>query len=201
MATTVDLRELDYYLPLDVATRKIYRQWVRQMIMSNTLLIVSDPFIQARTAALVSFNFFKIYPKSSVIIICGEKDRTPVSDQIQAIGIPSGYIHHVKNDKYFEKHPVDTFGVFYVSSKTMQNVLNKKQLGDCDFKLMIILNADKADSSSGPAKVVSCGITAGVSLFIKLIYFLPFNNFRSYSASWRLQPQSQKTCKNTINDF
>ena len=59
MPAPTNVSEINYYLPLDVETRKVYREWIRQMIVSNTFFVVSDPFIQARCAALVSFNFHK----------------------------------------------------------------------------------------------------------------------------------------------
>uniref|UniRef100_A0AC35F185 Uncharacterized protein n=1 Tax=Panagrolaimus sp. PS1159 TaxID=55785 RepID=A0AC35F185_9BILA len=98
---------LDFYLPMDLATRKLYHQWIRGMLASNTFLVLPDLFIHARTAALLSFNFLQFYPTSSILIVNAEKEKDGICAQLKAVGISLKFIHQIKDDKQFKKQFAD----------------------------------------------------------------------------------------------
>uniref|UniRef100_A0AC34FU23 Uncharacterized protein n=1 Tax=Panagrolaimus sp. ES5 TaxID=591445 RepID=A0AC34FU23_9BILA len=179
----------DYYLPMDIETRKIYRQWLPSMIVSNTFLVVSDLFIQARTAALVSFNFLQIYPNSSVMIVNADKEKDGICAQLKAVGIALDNIFLIKDEKQFKKQSsAGVAGVYFVTTKTMSTLIAKDSLTNFDFKLMIICGAEKADSTSGLAKIVPYSFTAGkIFRVLALSFALPKKLAKVQSLTSNLQ--------------
>uniref|UniRef100_A0A7E4UQH3 HELICc2 domain-containing protein n=1 Tax=Panagrellus redivivus TaxID=6233 RepID=A0A7E4UQH3_PANRE len=153
-------KEVHYYIPLDTATRSCYRQWVRQVLASNTLFVAPDEFIQARLAALVAYNYYRIYPTASTVVICQEAEQAIYLSQFEAVGLPSTDVHVLSDDKKLRANGL-TKGVFFVTAKVMTNLLGKNTISHIDMKLLVLTDALKAVNNSGISKVVKLGLEVG----------------------------------------
>jgi ERCC4-related helicase len=150
-----DMSAREYFFPLNPETNEFHQRTVEKCLKANTLFVIPGSYIQASVAAIVAYNFYRLYPNSLCFFLNAECHLPTQIEACHSVGFPETDVTHISAEsKRKKRFDLPSTGVIFTSHKTFATFLETDALEGRDVKLLVINGAEKALGHHALTKIV-----------------------------------------------